>query len=273
MHNTSPIERLHTSVYNETAIEHIHRYIFACQLVKNKHVLDLACGEGYGSNLLADVAKKVVGLDVDHKTIQNAEKKYNKKNLSFICCDASKLCFDDNFFDIVVSFETIEHLENQELFLKEVKRVLKHNGILILSTPNKKKFSDERNQINPYHIREFYLHEFETLINNEFKNSHILTQDIYNTSFIHSNSKKDLPDIYIGDFKHFEIYNTEGLFFITVASDDELPLINSSYFNASSMFHIAIKEIEKEIKKSYSYRAGHLLLYPFKLLQNLFQKK
>jgi ubiquinone/menaquinone biosynthesis C-methylase UbiE len=112
----------------EISYEHWHRYLYASNFVKNRVVLDIACGEGYGSYLLSKQAKSVVGVDIDSMTIEYAKNNYITSNLSFITGSASKIPISDHHcFDIIVSFETIEHLseEDQFEFLSEIKRLLK----------------------------------------------------------------------------------------------------------------------------------------------------
>src|SRR5437763_14770065 len=108
-------ERLETYINNEIMVEHLHRYAVADELVKNKKVLDLACGEGYGSFLMATKAHSVTGIDNNSIVIKNASEKYKRTNLEFIEGQAEKLPFEDHSYDLVVSFETLEHLENHQL--------------------------------------------------------------------------------------------------------------------------------------------------------------
>ncbi|QFG01088.1 glycosyltransferase [Psychrobacillus glaciei] len=147
---------------DEIKSEHLQRYQSIKDLVKGKVVLDAACGEGYGSDILANQAQKIYGIDIDSESISHAEQKYIKPNLQFLTGSIDKLPFEDSFFDIIISFETIEHVEEyvQNLFLKEIKRVMKEDGILIISTPNKKIYTDERKYKNPFHVKEFYEEEF-----------------------------------------------------------------------------------------------------------------
>lgn len=151
--------------------EHINRYHFASKLTKNKVVLDVACGTGYGSDyLIKNGAKKIVGLDISGEAINYAKDNYKNSNLTFIVGDSTKLPFENEEFDAIVSFETIEHIKEYNKFLDECERVLKKGGIFICSTPNKRFLSTyaSKNQINPFHEIEFYPEDFENLINDYF---------------------------------------------------------------------------------------------------------
>jgi ubiquinone/menaquinone biosynthesis C-methylase UbiE len=153
--------------------EHIKRYVFASNYTKNKIVLDNACGTGYGAwyMLKKGDAKEVVGVDISEDAINYAKNNYTDENISFICADAADLPFSKKYFDVVVSFETIEHLKDNEKFLSECNRVLKNGGIFICSTPNKKIYSPYSEvPLNPFHIREFYPQEFYELISKYFTN-------------------------------------------------------------------------------------------------------
>lgn len=162
----------------EIAIEHFQRYQFAKQLVKGKIVLDAACGEGYGSSLLSQDAEKVVGLDLDKETVVKATEKYGNNKVSFLTGSIEKLPFDDYCFDVVVSYETIEHVasEAQCTFLREIRRVLKPDGILIISTPNKAVYTDLVKGDNSYHIKEFYPGEFQSFLTRYFGTIEIFCQ-------------------------------------------------------------------------------------------------
>lgn len=155
----------------EMEIEHYQRYRFAAAFVKGKKVLDAACGEGYGSHILSEKAKEVTGLDISAETVENANKKYGKDNLSFRAGSVESLPFEDDSFDVVISYETIEHVtgEIQESFLKEIRRVLKPDGFLIMSTPNKAVYTDLVKGENAFHVKEFYVDEFEEFLGSCFK--------------------------------------------------------------------------------------------------------
>ncbi|MDD1505870.1 glycosyltransferase, partial [Lysinibacillus sp. CNPSo 3705] len=177
---------------DEIKIEHLQRYQSVIPLLKNKVVLDAACGEGYGSEILSTQARQVYGMDIDEKSITHAKKTYIKSNLDFIVGSIEELPFEDDFFDIIVSFETIEHVDEnlQSKFLKEIKRVLKKDGLLIISTPNKKVYSDYRNYSNPFHIKEFYMEEFYTFLKSSFKNVEFFYQLRESTFLLSKNNSQ-----------------------------------------------------------------------------------
>jgi len=142
--------------------EHLARYAFASRLARNKRVLDIACGMGYGSAELAKVAERVVGLDVSDEAVNAAREAYPLANLQFISAPAQAIPFDDGSFDLVVAFEVIEHLEDWPALLKQAQRLLAPGGQFIISTPNKEYYAESRRLAgpNPYHVHEFTYDEF-----------------------------------------------------------------------------------------------------------------
>ena len=121
---------------NGLFISHLMRYYFALQFAVNKVVLDAGCGAGYGCDLLATVAKKVIGIDYSEEAINWAKKHYSRSNLKFRVMNLSALDFNDDTFDLVTCFEVIEHLRDDRVFLEKTSHVLKPNGVLVISTPN-----------------------------------------------------------------------------------------------------------------------------------------
>ncbi|MFI0435957.1 MAG: class I SAM-dependent methyltransferase [Parachlamydiaceae bacterium] len=168
-----------------TAYEHIHRYALAKKLVKHKIVLDLACGEGYGASLLADDASHVLGIDINPEVISHADDKYKKHNLTFMVGDITQVPLNrDQQFDVIVCFEALEHVGAQDALLKEMKRLLKPDGILIISTPNHPVYSENGMRKNPYHVKELDREEFEELIGRYFDNLIIYGQKTYASSHL-----------------------------------------------------------------------------------------
>lgn len=130
--------------------EHLHRYGFAKEFVKGKMILDLACGEGYGSYILAEEAIKVIGVDIDESTIKHASAKYAKDNLKFMESSITEVTIKGGkLFDVIICFEALEHIEEHRKAMAEVERLLKDDGIFIVSTPNKYVCSDLPNYKNP----------------------------------------------------------------------------------------------------------------------------
>jgi len=160
--------------------EHLHRYAFATHFVKGKKVLDLGCGEGYGTCMLAKEAEYVAGVEIDEATVQHARSRYTRDNLEFI--EGSMLAVPiegEKKFDVAVCFEGIEHIAEHDKLLSEVKRLLKDDGLFIVSTPNKAVYTDEPDYHNPFHIKELYLHEFKALLSRYFRNARLLGQRVY----------------------------------------------------------------------------------------------
>ena len=127
-------ERYTPECPREMLYEHYARYAMALEFVRGKRVLDCACGEGYGSALLAEQAATVIGLDYSVQAVAHARERYIKSNLHFDVADATALTLDD-CVDVVVSFETLEHLAAQDAMLTGFKRALTADGVLLLSSP------------------------------------------------------------------------------------------------------------------------------------------
>ena len=158
-------ERFIPGTAGEIWHEHWHRYHFAAPLVAGQDVLDVACGEGYGSALLAARARSVIGADIAPGAVEHARSRYAAiPNLEFRQADCAALPFAAASFDAVVSFETIEHILTQAPFLDEIRRVLRPDGFLILSCPNKTEYSDRRGVTNEFHVRELYRAELAALL-------------------------------------------------------------------------------------------------------------
>ena len=158
-------ERFIPGVPGEIWLEHWHRYHFAARWAAGRRVLDVACGEGYGSAALARHAAHVTGVDVSDSAIAHARAAYaDRANLDFVAASCTELPLPDASFDTVVSFETIEHITGQEAFLDQVARVLKPGGVFVLSCPNKVEYSDKRDYQNEYHVKELYREELARVV-------------------------------------------------------------------------------------------------------------
>jgi ubiquinone/menaquinone biosynthesis C-methylase UbiE len=156
--------------------EHLSRYIFAAERLRAPcRVLDIACGIGYGSRYLADSAPgiSVVGIDISEQAVDYAQSHYASEDVAFEVGDGTKLPFVEEEFDVVTSFETVEHVPDYELFLAELRRVLKPGGTLMMSTPNRE-FTNPLGSVqsappSTHHIHEWRLSEFRPLLSRYFE--------------------------------------------------------------------------------------------------------
>src|SRR5437870_5680359 len=209
------------------AYEHLHRYAYASTLVKDKRVLDLACGEGYGSKMLSASAASVVGIDIDGSVVSHAAEKYGGGNLEFISGSITAVPIPENHsFDVIVCFEAIEHIEDQERLLGEVTRLLQPGGLFIVSTPNKVVYHDESEEENPFHVKELYFEEFQQLLARHFQNIRFLGQRIHPSSSIWpiaSASSNDFQEFVMdrsdSGYEFIDPGKRVPLYFIAIASD------------------------------------------------------
>ena len=169
-------ERFTSETSGQIEIEHLHRYFLAREMCRDKDVLDIASGEGYGSAFIAQVAKSVVGVELDAEVVAYASAAYGRPNLTFQQGDARAIPLDAASVDVVVSFETIEHLYEQEAFIAEVRRVLRPDGVFVVSTPDRDVYSPTDSQPNPFHVRELTLSEFEEALHRHFAHVSCLLQ-------------------------------------------------------------------------------------------------
>jgi 2-polyprenyl-3-methyl-5-hydroxy-6-metoxy-1,4-benzoquinol methylase len=144
--------------------EHYTRYLAALEIVQGRRVLDIASGSGYGSQMLAGVASSVVGVDVDKDAVAYAQERFAADNLTFLIGDGVQIPLEDDSVDVVVSFETIEHIADYRTFVSEVDRVLAPGGILVLSTPN----DLEVPKGNHFHFHEFEYQELVDVVTPHF---------------------------------------------------------------------------------------------------------
>ena len=164
-------ERFLPYLSGELAWEHLHRYSCAVDVAEGLDVLDIACGEGYGSYMLSQVAKSVIGVDIDGPTVSAASAKYLSSNLRFTQGSCSAIPAPDSSVDLVVSFETIEHIAAQEGFLDEVARVLRPDGMLLISSPERDAYQQTRgSSANEFHEKELSLSELDALLKKRFAN-------------------------------------------------------------------------------------------------------
>jgi len=209
--------------------EHLHRYAYATAFADGKRVLDLACGEGYGSHLLSRTANHVVGIDIDADAVRHASNKYLRKNLEFKIGSITEVPLEgQSLFDVIVCFEALEHIADHHALLKEIKRLLTPDGVFIVSTPNKWAYSDEPQYTNPFHVHELYFDEFSEVLRKYFKRVKMLGQRVYCNSQIwpvFSSGNSDLIEYVMEKnstkFDFVEIDKKIPLYFIALASNVE----------------------------------------------------
>ena len=192
-------ERYVPTVQGRIRYEHLHRYALALEFVQGKSVLDIASGEGYGSAYLSKVANSVIGVDIDRECVNFSRNKYGDiANLEFLVgsCDAIPLSSES--LDIVTSFETLEHHDKHDEMMREIKRVLKPGGVLVISAPNRLTYSENpqsasANPNNQFHVKEPYEYQFVSLLSRYFKNVKLYGQRLAIGSFVFPLSPNNLP--------------------------------------------------------------------------------
>ena len=158
---------------------HWHRYQVAAALAAGRSVLDVGCGDGYGAHHLAQVAQDVVAVDVDPAVVDRAAARYAAPGLAFRAASATALPFSAGAFDVVVAFEVVEHLDRsaQPLLLAECARVLKPDGVLLLSTPDRTRTRDF-GQPNPHHLHELTAAELAESLAAQFAHVRLWRQEL-----------------------------------------------------------------------------------------------
>jgi ubiquinone/menaquinone biosynthesis C-methylase UbiE len=159
--------------------EHFSRYAFARRYVEGCKVLDAGCGSGYGSAELSLRAQSVVGLDLSADAVEYASRNFTSANLKFAAGSCTQIPFRSGAFDVLIAFEVIEHLKDYSLFLDECARVLTHEGLLIVSSPNRLYYNESRGETgaNPYHEHEFAPEEFVSTLQRVFPQVSLLVQN------------------------------------------------------------------------------------------------
>lgn len=267
-------ERLETFVYNENMIEHLHRYSLAVPFTRQKTVLDIACGEGYGSNLLAAASEFVFGIDISEETIAEACIKYTSPNISFLAGAADRIPLESASVDVVVSFETLEHHDKHTEMLLEIKRVLKPGGMLIMSSPDKKYYTDETGYVNKFHVKELYAEEFKLLIGRHFKHGVFLNQRFLAGSIVVAEEGTGTMEVHSGSYERLnDIAPFTPVYNLAIASDDVIAPVPDSIFTAADWFNIISDEIGSRYTSSMTWKAGRLVAGPFLFFKRLLQQR
>ena len=256
--------------------EHLARYKFAAQFVAGKTVLDFGSGEGYGASLLAARgATHVSGIDISPVAIEHARNKYLQQSIDFVCADCLSVPFKDNSFDLVTSFEVIEHLTDHEGYLGEACRLLKENGTLIISTPN----IIHSDGSNHFHLKELTLNDFMELLQRHFINVRIFAQSNLIASMVYDIKDRNhssfmlekiepLPDLSESVYLLAVCSNTETAASVQnkcmASADEERPRFNNAINDLSKSVedHIEIiKEKDKLINSLISERGDLMSVF------------
>jgi SAM-dependent methyltransferase len=249
-------ERFTPECVREIWYEHYHRYAFALSLAEGKRVLDAACGEGYGSALLVRCARHVLGVDISIEAISHANKRYaaQQANLSFRQADVAALdALPSASFDLICSFETLEHLQAQEAMLAGFRRLLAPGGVLLVSTPDRHNYSDVPGFKNEHHVRELYRPEFEAMLATEFREVRLYAHKLAFQSLLWSLDGES--DGYMAQTLGAQTQVTRGLdyaplYYIAACSNDPLPSLPAlSMFGdqAESVYAHYYHEIRKNM--------------------------
>jgi SAM-dependent methyltransferase len=151
------------------SLMHRKAYRFAAELAEDAMVLDLGCNHGYGSALLAPKAREVVGIDVSDQAIREAQSSNWAPNLRFQTCDGRTMPFEDDTFDLITGFQIVEHIDGVVPYLREVERVAKSGGTVILTTPNRAiRLDPGMEPCNPFHVQEFTAEDLRETLSGVF---------------------------------------------------------------------------------------------------------
>jgi len=259
-------ERFMPGMEGQIELEHKHRYFLAREYARGKVVLDIASGEGYGTALISEVSEFVYGVDVSSEAINYSKIKYaGVKNIEFLEGSCAAIPLPDSSVDFVCSFETIEHHDQHHQMMAEIVRVLKPEGIFIISSPDKFVYSDSVKYENPFHVKELYKHEFEALISHYFENVVFHSQKVFYGSIVTGAEHDQFVYYKTG---HDECDRTEldsAPYLIALASNGKLPVPYSGMLDNSSEYAESVEQLEGEVQRLMQIESELRL----KLLENL----
>ena len=238
--------------------EHMARYAFAARFATAARVLDLGCGTGYGTAELARRASEAVGVDVAADAIAYASEHY--RGARFVEAPATQTELGDESFDLVTSFELIEHLPDWRPLLAEAKRVLHPTGLFVVSTPNKLYYAESRGESgpNPYHQHEFEYAEFRDALLDYFPYVQVLLQDRLESFAIYEFGRTGDPEAKIARTTDDP---TTANFFIGVCSMEPLPDLRPYLYvpraaNVLRERERHVEQLEKQLAEMTASREG-----------------
>lgn len=222
-----------------TTLEHLHRYNAVREHIAGKNILDAACGTGYGSHIMSQTASRVIGVDLSIDAIEYAKHHYQNDNLEYRNMSISDLDFGNEKFDVITSFETIEHVPSlvQKKFLEQTVDLLTDDGVLFISTPNDQLLRDITfgKYTNEFHISEFTESEYLAFLNNYYPYVKIFYQTVAEVSTIVPKGQQLSEEARLISMCP---HNTLGRYYIAVCSKKELP----NEFSFQSVFVPEIME-------------------------------
>lgn len=214
----------------EKLYDYISRYLFARKFLEGKTVLDLGSETGYGTRILSEAAERVSGVDTSEEATSYARSRHSSANLSYeVGDDLTRLTYADGAFDAVVSFEVLERLRDPEELVAEARRVLKKDGVFIVSTPDKQTHSNERNHKDPAHRREMYVPEFRELLERYFEKVSVYRQGAVAGTLTFKDTELSSASVESGRFSLADLSSADSgvpttRFVVAVCSDSEISL-------------------------------------------------
>jgi len=239
-------------------LEHRSRYEMAVPAASQRDVLDLGCGTGYGSALLAEAADRVVAVDISQEAIEYARNAFAKKNIEFMVGDVCDDSIADRIravhpgpFDLVICFELIEHLQAPLKALDLAKRLLAPGGLLFISTPNVSRPQEAVERDNPYHVVEYDYNQFQSLLQERFKYVQIFPQFVHLASTIGAPVDRSLRQAEWRSAKE-----GEAKYFIAVCSDQKKRIPKQGLRLVTSDSHLMLLQDRlRELRTDQSFKS------------------
>jgi len=234
--SAAPGERFDPRVLGGRLVEaeHLARYLVAAQFVEGRDVVDIGCGTGWGTALLAQAARHCVGVDRDEGAVAQARKAYPDAG-EFRVDDAHELSLPTDAFDVAICLETIEHLADAEQALDEIRRVLRPSGLLVISSPNPRVYPPG----NPHHVREFDPEALEDALGRRFAHVSLLRQQSFLASLVAGSAsagKANRTEAQETDvFKLAAVRDGQQLYTVALASDAAVPRLRPAAVLASAV--------------------------------------
>ena len=224
--------------------EHLGRYLAVKEIIKDKQVLDIASGSGYGTKLLAENAKSVYGIDIDKASIEYAQQNYAAKNVTYKVGSGTSIPLAAGSVDAVISMETIEHIQDQELFLHEIKRVLRPDGFLVVSTPNDVVYPKG----NHFHVREHNKRSLTALLKKQFKHVRLCYEIVATVAaVVHEDdlSKEGLVEWPL--LKEYSSETDNSIYYLAICSDENPPDVSNVVVMAQEFSYMKQRELTDQI--------------------------